>query len=145
MRAENMDNEEMKIIKWDTINMGLNQIDRKSILRYCKVEWKELEETVETRSETFGSWPHVGALAGPKSLVSVVWTDCVPRSRPEQARTRAPAAEHHIQPPHNPEQFCVIDIGALSWAGWRVEHASTSHGKVKGVGPVWAGDHRLNK
>ena len=97
-----------------------------------------MEETVETRSETFGSWPHVGALAGPKSLVSVVWTDCVPR--PEQARTRAPAAEHHIQPPHNPEQFCVIDIG-----GWRVEQARTSHGKVKGVGPVWAGDHRLNK
>ena len=86
-----MDNEEMKIMKRDTMNMGLNQIGRKSILRYCKVEWKELEETVETRSETFGSWPHVGALAGPKSLVSVVWTDFVPRSRPEQARTRAPA------------------------------------------------------
>ena len=126
MRAENMDNEEMKIIKWDTINMGLNQIDRKSILRYCKVEWKELEETVETRSETFGSWSHVGALSGPQSLVSVVWTDCVPRSRPEQARTRAPAAEHHIQPPRNPEQFCVIDIGALSWAGgWSKQAPAT--------------------
>ena len=121
--GHNMDRSQLN---WHKINFEIVK---------SRVDWRKLEETFET----FSSWPRVSALAGPKTPGFVVCTEFPDPDPSKQEQVLQHTSITTIFP-NNPEQFCVIDIG-----GWRVEQARTSHGKVKGVGPVWAGDHRLNK